>query len=203
VTWLHRAGPPDVPGVYRVCRLTADVGGDATSRHADPDLLGHVWAGPYLAHPDAVALVVRDASGVAGYCVGVPDTAAFERWLDDEWLGPLRERYPQGSGGTDADRSLVERIHAWPRTDPALLEEFPAHLHIDLLPRLQGQGWGRRSLEALLGELASGGVPGIHLGVDPQNRGAVAFYERLGFTEVGGDGTTLWLTRHLGSGPHG
>lgn len=57
----------DLPGVYRVCRLTGHAGRDATSRHADPDLLGHLWAGPYLAFPEAVTRVIHDDQGVAGY----------------------------------------------------------------------------------------------------------------------------------------
>jgi ribosomal protein S18 acetylase RimI-like enzyme len=185
----------DLPGAYRVCRLTGAAGGDATGLHLDPDLLGHVWVGPYLLHPDAVALVVHDAAGVAGYCVGAPDTAAFEDWLEAHWLPGLRADHPRGTAATVADRALVERIHDWPRTDAAVLRRFPAHLHIDLLPRLQGQGWGRRLAEAVLDELARGGATGIHLGVDPANPGAGAFYEQLGFTRLGhvDDGAAHWF----------
>ena len=89
-------------------------------------LLGHLWAGPYLAFPDAVTRVIHDDHGVAGYCLAVPDTAAFEHWLDTVWLPPLRERLPLGSGTTGADRALVERIHETPRPDAALLAEHPA-----------------------------------------------------------------------------
>lgn len=185
----------DVPGVYRVCRLTAAAGADASDRHADPDLLGHVWAAPYLAAPGAVALVVRDEQGVAGYCVGVPDTVAFEEWLEAAWLPPLRARYPRGSGSTPADAGLVARLHDWPRTDPSLVARYPAHLHVDLLPRLQGQGWGRRVVDGVLTGLAHGGAGGAHLGVDPANPGAAAFYLRLGFAELtdGGGGATRWF----------
>lgn len=41
----------DVPGVYRVCFETA---GD--DRGSNPDLVGHVYAGPYVArHPEFAA----------------------------------------------------------------------------------------------------------------------------------------------------
>lgn len=176
----------DLPGVYRVCLLTGRSGADASDLHGDPDLLGHVWAGPYLAHPDAVTRVVHDDAGVAGYCVGVPDTVGFEQWLEDVWLPPLRERHPHGSGTTPADRALVQRLHEAPRTDAALLVEHPAHLHVDLLPRLQGQGWGRRAVSEVLTGLAMAGASGVHLGVDEANTGAQAFYERLGFTTLQG-----------------
>jgi ribosomal protein S18 acetylase RimI-like enzyme len=61
---------------------------------------------------------------------------------------------------------------------------YPAHLHIDLLPETQGQGLGRRLIETLFAELERRGVPGLHLGMDPENVGAAAFYERLGMTEL-------------------
>jgi ribosomal protein S18 acetylase RimI-like enzyme len=176
----------DAPGVYRVCLLTGAAGGDASALHDDPDLLGHLWAGPYLAFPDAVTRVVHDDHGVAGYCLAVPDTARFERWVDEAWLPPLRERHPVGSGTTPADAALVDRFHHPTRTDAALLGAYPAHLHVDLLPRLQGQGWGRRVVAAVLEELADAGATGVHLGVDESNTGAHAFYERLGFTELVG-----------------
>jgi ribosomal protein S18 acetylase RimI-like enzyme len=174
----------DLPGVYRVCLLTGRAGEDASALHDDPDLLGHVWAGAYLVYPGAVSRVVRDDHGVAGYCVGVPDTAAFEEWVDAQWLPPLRARHPRGSGTTPGDRALVERLHEPARTDAGLLAEHPAHLHIDLLPRLQGQGWGRRLLTEVLDGLAQAGAAGVHLGVDEENSGARAFYARLGFTEL-------------------
>lgn len=186
VATMRTGSVHDLPGVYRVCLLTGHSGGDASALHGDPDLLGHVWAGGYLVFPDAVTRVVHDDGGVAGYCVGVPDTAAFELWLDSTWLPPLRERHHRSSGTTPADRALVERLHEGPRTDAVLLAGHPAHLHVDLLPRLQGQGWGRRLMAEVLDGLADAGAPGVHLGVDEANTRAQVFYERLGFTALHG-----------------
>ena len=110
----------------------------------------------------------------------------FERWFEDVWLPPLRDRYPLGSGSTPADAAIVQSLHHPTTADAGLLPAHPAHLHIDLLPRLQGQGWGRRVMQAVLEELARAGATGVHLGVDEANTGAHAFYERLGFTQLGG-----------------
>lgn len=183
VTTLRIATVHDLPGVYRVCLRTGLRGGDASDTYADPDLLGHVWAGPYLLFPDAVALVLTDTKGTGGYCVGVPDTEAFEQWVEDVWLPPLRRHYPRLSG-TGPDAALIERLHHPPRTDAALTAGHPAHLHVDLLPHLQGQGWGRRLMDAMSDRLASAGARGVHLGVDEGNPDAHAFYERLGLTEL-------------------
>jgi ribosomal protein S18 acetylase RimI-like enzyme len=182
MTTMREGTVHDLPGAYRVCLLTAAAGGDASAQHDDPDLLGHVWAGPYLVAPDAVSRVVHDEHGVAGYCVAVPDTASFEQWIERVWLPPLQARYPRGSGTTPHDAALVERLHHPTRTDAGLLATHPAHLHVDLLPRLQGHGWGRRVMQAVLDDLAKAGAVGVHLGVDEANTGAHAFYERLGFT---------------------
>ena len=190
----------DLPGLYRVCRLTGAAGADASGAHADPDLLGHVWVGAYAVAPDAVALVVQDEGGIAGYCVGSPDTIAFESWLEQQWLPPLRQRYPLQSAAA-SDARLVERIHAWPRTDAALAQSQPAHLHIDLLPRLQGQGWGRRLITDMAIRLHAAGARGLHLGVSPDNTRALAAYERWGFSMLSRRPDVVLLG--IGLGPAG
>ena len=63
-------------------------------------------------------------------------------------------------------------------------DDHPAHLHIDLLPELQGQGWGRRLIDTLAGALRERGVSGLHLVASADNTGALAFYARLGFTPL-------------------
>jgi RimJ/RimL family protein N-acetyltransferase len=62
--------------------------------------------------------------------------------------------------------------------------DHPAHLHIDLLPAYQGAGHGRALITTFLQALGEMGVPRVHLGMDPRNTRARAFYERLGFTEI-------------------
>ncbi len=192
MTELRIPGLADVPGVYRVCFETA--GMDAA---ANPDLVGHVYAGPYVArHPDLSQVVVDD-HGVAGYVFGCPDTLAFEAWCDENWWPSLRRQYPVGSGNT-VDAEMIGLLHTPPTTPPAVLDEHPAHLHIDLLPRTQGHGYGRVLIEWLCGELAERGVPGVHLGVGSTNSNAIAFYEHLGFVTLEDDGDTRFMARRLG-----
>jgi ribosomal protein S18 acetylase RimI-like enzyme len=57
-------------------------------------------------------------------------------------------------------------------------------VHIDLLPRAQGQGLGRRMMTRMFEALAERGSPGVHLGLSPSNTGAFAFYRKLGFEEL-------------------
>ncbi len=173
--------PSDLPGMYRVCLLTGAAGRDATSLYRDPELLGHVYCGPYPVADPGLSIVVVDDGAVAGYVVATADTAAFDAWCEDAWWPVLRARYAPAADARDGteDHVLVGRIHYPEPTTPP--PDAPAHLHIDVLPHLQGQGWGRRLIEAAADVLRERGVPGVHLGVDGRNARAIAFYEHLGF----------------------
>ena len=181
----------DVAGVYRVCDETGPV-------TMNPDLLGHIWAGPYVESLPGFASVLADDHGIAGYVLGCPDTRAFEEWCEEHWWPPLREQYPRGSGDpATADANLIEHLHHPPRTPDELLETFPAHLHIDLLPRAQGHGHGRTLMEWVFAELRQWGAWGVHLGVSAGNTNAIAFYRHLGFAEAGRDDDGVLMTRAL------
>jgi ribosomal protein S18 acetylase RimI-like enzyme len=62
-------------------------------------------------------------------------------------------------------------------------------MHIDLLERAQGHGHGRRMMQEVMARLRRSGSPGAHLGVSTRNLPALAFYSRLGFTELARTGT--------------
>ncbi len=178
--------PDDYAAIIDICRRTGAGGQDATDRLQHPELMGAVWAAPYVEfEPEHALVIVDDAAQVVGYALGVVDTEAFESLLDAQWWPRLQEKYPLSlvdsvpAGFLDA--RLIERIHAAPRTAAELTDKWPAHVHIDLLPVVQGQGMGRATMIALLDLLRAAGAPGVHLGVDPANTGAVAFYERLGY----------------------
>lgn len=184
---IRPARPADEPALYDVCLRTGDSGQDASALHTDPRALGHVYAGPYLHLEPELALVLDDEQGVAGYVLGALDTASWLERYQREWLPPLRARHPapQGdpAGWTPTERCYHLLHH--PRLEtPVPLARYPSHLHVDLLPRAQGQGQGRRLMEALFARLRARGSPGVHLGVGLRNERARAFYHRLGFQEL-------------------
>jgi ribosomal protein S18 acetylase RimI-like enzyme len=57
-------------------------------------------------------------------------------------------------------------------------------MHIDLLERAQGRGFGRQMMEQVMNTLQRRGSPGVHLGVSVRNDPALGFYRRIGFTEL-------------------
>jgi GNAT superfamily N-acetyltransferase len=198
---IRRYRPGEEQVLYDICLRTGDHGGDATGLYAEPDLLGAVYVGPYLRFAPEHALVAVDDEGIGGYVLGTPDTAAFEARCDRDWWPAQRARHPLDRHPTDSvDARITRQIHQPQVTGPDVLERYPAHLHIDLLPRLQGQGMGRRLLTALLDGLAAAGAPGVHLGVSTANPRAIGFYQRMGFTQVRAYTQSLVMARTLGPG---
>jgi GNAT superfamily N-acetyltransferase len=191
--------PADLDDLYRVCVQTADSGQDATALFSDPMLPGHVFAAPYAIFEPSLAWVAEDATGVAGYVLGALDTGAFEQRLERDWWPALRARYPDPRQFADTrseqERFTLQGIHEPFRTDPALVSRYPSHLHIDLLPRLQGRGFGRRLIETLLAGLRAGGSPGVHLHVGRANQRAARFYGHIGLTELPADGVRVFAAK--------
>lgn len=175
--------PADHDAVSAVCLQTAEAGGDATGLYVSDDLMPDVFARPYVVLEPSLAFVADDGE-VGGYILGVADTAGFVSRFREEWLPRLAERYEHTQPVVSKD-DLIRHLGFWPeRMLIPELDDYPAHLHIDLLPRLQGQGVGRQLIETLKDALRARGVPGLHLSMDAANLGARAFYDRLGFTEL-------------------
>jgi len=182
----------DYDAIIDICRRTGAGGQDATDRLQHPELMGLVWAAPYVVfEPEHALVIVDDASQVVGYALGTVNTVAFEDRLDAQWWPQLQKDYPRQLADTAPkeflDAALIQRIHRAPRTPAELTNKWPAHVHIDLLPVVQGQGMGRKTMTVLLDLLRQAGATGVHLGVDPANTGAIAFYERLGYERFAPD----------------
>lgn len=189
--------PGDEAAVYDICLRTGASGKDATSLYEHPELLGHVFAGPYMRLCPEFASVI-DEGEVLGYVLGAPDTRAFEARCEAEWWPPLRARYPDPAEARTPDERLMRALHHFFPAPGALVAEYPSHLHIDLLPSTQGRGYGRKMMDRLRAQLREAGSPGLHLGVDPRNTGAVGFYRALGLSTVIEDDHVIWMAERLG-----
>jgi GNAT superfamily N-acetyltransferase len=179
---IRHATIADLPGTYRVCLLTGDEGADATALFGNPDLLGHVYVGPYVVGEPAHAFVATDDDGVAGYCLAALDTNAFNDWAEREWWPPLRGWFPERPGDPSEDAGVIRLIHRPPVAPPEIVADYPSHLHVDLLERVRGTGTGRRLMERQLASLRDAGSPACHLGAGAGNANAIAFYEHLGWS---------------------
>jgi GNAT superfamily N-acetyltransferase len=178
--------PGDLDALYEVCLRTGDAGEDASDRFADPRLLGEVYVGPYLMMPSGIGFTAVESGVPSGYVLAAVDTRRFEAQCEADWWPPLRARHPLpvGEAPSTDDAEIIALIHDPESPPDEVVSRYPAHLHIDLLPVLQGKGVGGAMMGRLLDELRARGVPGVHLGVDARNRRAVGFYEHLGFEHL-------------------
>lgn len=184
--------------MYEIALLTGDSGADASALHHCPDLIGEVFVGPYLRHSTQHAFVLVDDDDVpCGYVLGVADTPDFEATLQSEWWAGARERAKACVDPTPSDAWLLGRL-----ADPVLaplevVTRFPAHGHIDLVARAQGQGFGSRLMSTVMASLAQAGAAGMHLEVGKDNSRALAFYGRLGFEPVLTTDESVYVARLL------
>ena len=202
---IRPATPADEHDAYYVCLKTGDHGDDGEPFYReDPDALGRIFVGPYLAFEPDLSLVLEDGEGVCGYALGALDSRAFYERYEREWRPRLCASFPDPAGDPSSFTRVQEAHRSYHHPDyfcPEPYDAYPSHLHIDLLPRAQGQGYGRRMIEQLLEMLRRRGSPGAHLGVSLLNSRARAFYAHLGFRELtragSGDDTCVYMGLRL------
>ena len=178
----------DLPYLYEICLKTGDEGKDATPLYNDPYLIGHYYVAPYIVYQKSMCFVAEHDNYPKGYIVSAPDTAAYKLWLEDYWLPPIRKQFPKGRKVkyTEDEEKIINLIHKqqYPMDVSSFpwLSDYPAHLHIDLLPIIQKKGIGRILIEKLIDNLKKQNVSGIYLNVGLSNSGAICFYKKIGFT---------------------
>lgn len=174
----------DLDRLYEICVRTGASGEDAYDLVEDKLLFGHVFAAQYGLLEPHHAFVIEDGDGVAsGYVLGALDTEAFEAKCTAEYWPALQAQYEAGSGqGLDA--MLIGMIHNPSRMPASITNDYPSHLHIDLLPPFQGSGNGKAMMNTLLDAFRADGSCGLHLGVSAQNTRALGFYDHFGFEEL-------------------
>ncbi|KAI0638294.1 hypothetical protein C8Q77DRAFT_423463 [Trametes polyzona] len=205
--------PGDEPRLSLICCQTGANGGDSTSHLLDDSVLGEIFVLPYAhRHPDLTFVVVAqsaqsesaeaEAEVVVGYACATDDSDAFYTWYGEEWWPspmhggrfhrPTAEELERAEG---AERERLVRQREMlsfedtkgPKPTPPefdLTEQYPAHLHINLLPECRGRGLGRELIERLCEALRRKGSRGVHLAAGDNNDDAAIFYTKIGFAEV-------------------
>ena len=197
---LYQTG--DEALAYHVCMKTGDHGADGEPYfREDPDALGRIYVGPYLEFSPELALMLEDETGVCGYALAVLDSKDFFDRYEKEWRPKLVQEFSRPSGPKEnwtRVQSVYESYHDPDYFCPEPYDEYPSHLHIDLLEHAQGKGHGREMMEELLKMLAGRNSPGVHLGMSASNERAFGFYQKLGFHELCRDDDSIYLGMKLG-----
>ena len=194
---IRTAIPDDEEGIARVCLKTADSGQDASSLYSRSDIPALIWATPYLIHSLEHCFVVEKDREILGFVVTTANTRTFEAWQKTSWWPEAERRLQSFQPETNRDHEVVTIVDAKGPPAPSYADDYPAHLHINLLPEAQGTGFGRKLITTALDILRKDQVTGLHLGVAFKNTKAIGFYKTLGFREIGRD-TGLIMAIDLG-----
>lgn len=212
---IRKIEDKDVATLCEICLKTGDSGKDATALYNDHFLLGFYYAFPYGVAGKAFSFVAVDANSdiPLGYILGCDDTLLLNKQRR-KMLEGIRE-YVQANknNASDSEASLkntivhdlnkagietcLEETMFSPEDEEYWCKEYPAHLHIDLLPVLQGKGFGHKLMQTFLENLRACGVKGVHLGVGEENQRAIGFYKKEGFSVLSHTSWGYWLGMKL------
>ncbi|KAL4241402.1 Acyl-CoA N-acyltransferase [Abortiporus biennis] len=199
--FIRRATSADTQYLNHICLLTGDAGKSAEEKYTLKQLPGLLWADPYVNCPSATGFVLVDHrtgeedEKVVGYILVAFDTVSFERELEEDWFPQWRVTYPNpyvppdadSPSPTESDLRVLGWIHKPYKANAAELAFSPAHMHIDILPEYQGQGWGKKMVGKLVEFLREEkGLKAVWLGLDLRNENAKRFYGHLGFKAIQG-----------------
>ncbi|KAB5588331.1 hypothetical protein CTheo_8226 [Ceratobasidium theobromae] len=186
---IRPARVEDAHALTRICLLTANAGQSAEALHRYPELLGGLYIYPYLKLSPAFGYVLVDNSAekqeaVLGYLLATPDSRRHEAAAEEHAYPSLRIQYPNDpypADATERDRVVINRIHKPLIRPQDLVDVASAHIHINLLPPAQRQGWGVKLIDQAVEYLKGQGQSGLFVGIDSRNGAARAFYLKIGF----------------------
>ncbi len=180
---IKQARLDDLADLYFVTLKTGNSGSDATALYRNDQMLGEVFVGPYVTHASETSNLLSQSGKTVGYGVCVLDTELFQNICKKNWWPKLQVKYAELKH-TIEDDWLVREIF-FPTLSPTeILIDFPSHGHIDLLPEIQGKGWGRKMMAQMEKQLQELGSPGFHLRVSSYNERGLQFYAALGYTKL-------------------
>lgn len=156
--------------VEQICIDTAGAGFRETPRRQKA--AAAAFCRYFITHSPEFCFVAVDEGDVpVGYILC---TTSFGQWC----------RYAPESFGTAFPFGFLWSVGSMLGAVP-YLRNYPAHLHINLLPPYQRMGLGRKLMAALEDALRQHSCPGVSLCVSQDNHGAMRFYERCGFQALG------------------
>lgn len=176
----------DRASVRHICFVTGYMGEPVDWLWHDAESFADLFTSYYTDAEPESALVAEVDGDVAGYLLGCVDSR--RAWnpaglflrnmiMRQTAFRPGTARMVWRSFGDVALDAARRRLPPAPVHD----DRWPAHLHIDLLPRLRGCGVGSRLIRRWLAKLEDIGVPGCHLETIGENHKAIAFFEAMGF----------------------
>ena len=124
--------------------------------------------------PENVFVAVDDSDRPVGYIFCSTDFDIFKFIFTRDYLPILR--------CLGKNRVITARLELL--AHQLFRKDYPAHMHIDILPEYQKMGLGTKLLQELFSYLKEKNCPGLQLICDTGNDGGFAFYQKYGFEKL-------------------
>jgi ribosomal protein S18 acetylase RimI-like enzyme len=177
---IRTARLEDEPDLIEICHITGNT-------RVEPYLFGLRWCLDYLWHDTENCFVAVDlrTNEVVGYIIGTLDSVAQVKRFNAVMLPRIKRHFKHIRNKTIHDFSfyLTNRFINQGALNESFAE-YPAHLHINLLPEYQRGGIGGQLLSAYEDNLREKHIPGYHLGVAASNQGGISFYRKQGLDQL-------------------
>lgn len=187
---------PDQSALLDIASETAYFGAPVEAFLEDRRLFEDAMFRFYVEYEPEHAWVACEGETVVGFLAGCTDSRNRSRIFPRRilprivgkalrgqyHLGPLTLRY--------AAAAFTGSLHGeFAHVD---FDQYPAHLHINLLPASRGKGVGSRLIAAYIEQLRKLSIPGVHLFTTSFNQAAVHLYRRCGFQLLDSRPTHVW-----------
>jgi len=187
---IRRYIPADRESVRRISCETADLGRPIESIFRDRRVLADLLTSYYTDCTGESCWVAVAGGRVIGYLTGCLNTRHFF-WVMATRIAPLilLESLIRGSFFSRQGRHLLSLgikslfMGGFSRRIP--LNEYPAHLHIDIMPAFRRRQIGRQLIEKFFDQCRASGIPGVHLATRDDNKGGRDFFKTMGFKQLG------------------
>lgn len=124
--------------------------------------------------PDNCFVAVDENDKAVGYILCAENYNKFRKTFGKEYLSRFR-KHELSYRITALASTFIQFVHR---------KEYPAHMHIDILPEYQRMGLGHKLVDALSENLKEKGIKGVCLTTWANNKKGVGFYKKFGFTQL-------------------
>lgn len=189
----------DMQEILRICYRTGYMGESLVNRGRFDDikLFGYLFClyYPYYESENVFLAVDQDNMAV-GYIMGTANSKRQEENFKRKmiWKITIRSFLYTSWKYTESFKALVFfiknlNLKSQPKN---LYNEYPAHLHMNVLPEYQHMGIGSKLINAFEKHIKEIGVKGIHLRTSNFNIKALPFYEKKGYIIIYKDNNMVW-----------
>jgi len=179
---IRKVEEEDEAALIDICFIT----GDPTLKQIfhDKQLFGMFWCLYYVWFESENCFVAVDSetNKAIGYIFSTKDTVKQEEQFKIKMTQKIKAKRKELKLRTLRSRIytyfIINKIHT--RKRKTLYRNYPAHLHIDILPQYQRKGIGHRLMQTLEKHLKNNNIIGYHLEVGADNKLGISFYQKYG-----------------------